>query len=1837
MQIGEYRVLRRLAQTSIAQSFEVVHTATHERYFLKAALHADPRRTAGLLSELTHLSGIAHPALPRLVHIGLGGATDSLAVDTPYFVAAWQPGQSLRTQFLSGQASALAPARPTSDVIAVVLAVLVDGAAALAALHAAGVVHRDVAPQNLLWDGAQLSLVDLGFAAPRHTEEVAGTPGYLAPEALFGAYDERSDLYSLGLCAVAVLAGHDPFTAASIGELLIAKQRGVAEAALATAPQALRPLLSQLVAPDPRARPASAHEVEAEARILADVLGYPQRQRPQVPHADVELHARCRRATEALLTEALSGARTEQHRVSATAAPEELRSAHHLLTELLLAPAARIAVVAPQHAGAERIVARAARAASVSGLSAAAPPFELTYLDVARVNNTAAAASLATATTHRPLSPTRTAHADSGAARTVDAKPARAIELVQSYGHPDALRLATTLSAAPLVANHLVLLCEAPPLESTWVVVTLEPLAANALHAWCTQVVGSAPPPSWLTAFAEVTGGWPALATVALAALGATPYATMPHEPTNEQQRTEVSAFVRRAAPEAARILALAAAYAPAPIAAVRDLAHCGVAAINSAIAELGAKHLRWQGEAIGVSAAVAAVACAADSPFATVARELLATTPLEAPHARARLWLMCTPDARDAAACMQLAQALVSEHAAPALARALAEPFVHDAGARVSPQQRAHAACIAAQSAIAQSHYPAAVALAQHALAELPQQAGLLSAQAQRRMGKPQAALAQLTAIIAAHGATADLRGEQGRIHIALGQYQLATQAVASFAATNPRCAEAAALAHYYVGETAQAQQHAHTALAQWAAVRDTHGVARARAILAMLEQHDGHLADAAQHYAEAAQAARRAGDSHTAATCDANGGSVRADRGLYGTALGNYTSAAAVFTALQAMAERDAADANRAFVLLGMLQFAAAERVLRDLQERPNLAPHLARYALVYRGDAAWGQGDDDAARAHYHAAAVAAEAAADQRVALAALAAQLDRWPTTDAVSPLLLTAALANDAESARATLAVGRALIHGAALTSEQAKALHAQLIEVLARCESEGRHERSFRTAVLLAQLQWQCDAGGAALTATPLEPSATLAAHHTAHPDARIVSDAALTTPHAARAAQESAVPAKRTVAAYCAVAMRALQAVLDDLPPTLRPTWQTDRDVQDLQQLQQMLHAVPAAGPAQAATRNARHTVGPNRAVAPMTAPTDAATRATGYAAYSPVATPPAAPGALDTTTGFAAHVGREPRATIPGALTAVAAAALPSAQLDPRTAEALGLNSAAPPPDNTLIEVSWLRRLLVLGRRLASEPQMARILDEIIETAIEITNAERALILLQQGTEFTVAAARGFGATRDPAHDFSTQIANKAAREGVPVLTVDAGTDTRFDANHSIAALRLRSVVAVPLWFRSQSIGCLYVDHRIRQGAFEQADIGRLRDLADLAASALANAQLTATLSAQRAEIASLNAQLAEELALRETELVTTRHALAHAAANAPLLHSTRNDNFAELVGNAPAFCTAIATLERACTSLLPAVIVGESGTGKELVARALHFHGPRANGPFVAVNCGALAEPLLESELFGHVRGAFTGALRDRPGLFERADGGTLFLDEITDTSPAMQTKLLRVLQDGEVRRLGSETSRHVSVRVIAATQLPLAELVATGRFREDLRYRLDVLTIALPPLRDRVSDILPLAHMFAARLRKKPTTFAPAVERALLAHSWPGNIRELENAVARAIALGDDVLSLEDFPELARAASQLSEGTSHPTRSTALELHEATRHEGELDLRTAVDTLETQYIRTALQRARGNHSAAAKLLGLSRFGLQKKMQRLGLTRTSDVEQMPPKPQ
>ena len=519
--------------------------------------------------------------------------------------------------------------------------------------------------------------------------------------------------------------------------------------------------------------------------------------------------------------------------------------------------------------------------------------------------------------------------------------------------------------------------------------------------------------------------------------------------------------------------------------------------------------------------------------------------------------------------------------------------------------------------------------------------------------------------------------------------------------------------------------------------------------------------------------------------------------------------------------------------------------------------------------------------------------------------------------------------------------------------------------------------------------------------------------------------------------------------------------------------------------------------------------------------------------------------------------------------------------------------------------------LRRLLRINKRLNSDLRLSRVLETIIDTVIELTDAERGFLLLKDSDgELVVKVARNIDQTslEGPSSSLSRSIAKQAADSGEPVITVDATGDSRFSELLSVSDLHLRSVLAVPLAVKGQVVGTIYVDHRLRKGVFGDDELAMVLDFADQGAIAIENARVLSELRRREQQVQSLNRRLERELKVQEAALSDARVELKESRQAAALRYDYR-----QIVGQSPCMLDLFRLLDRVTDTSLPVVIEGESGTGKELVARAIHFHGPRKEHAFVSENCAAIPETLLESALFGHVRGAFTGADREARGLFAIADGGTLFLDEVAEMSPAMQGKLLRVLQDGVFHRVGGERAEKVDVRVLVATNKNLTDMVESGKFRKDLFYRLSVVRLHLPPLRERSEDIPLLLRHFLEKAAQHAGAAVKTIEPTALAklcrYGWPGNVRELENEIARAGAFAGPAIATSDL-------------SSHI--QTGQDPSETIRNEPDnLRLKHRVERLERQLVREAMSRSQGNQTKASALLGLSRFGLQKKLRRYNL--------------
>ncbi|WP_437969418.1 sigma 54-interacting transcriptional regulator [Sorangium sp. So ce260] len=529
----------------------------------------------------------------------------------------------------------------------------------------------------------------------------------------------------------------------------------------------------------------------------------------------------------------------------------------------------------------------------------------------------------------------------------------------------------------------------------------------------------------------------------------------------------------------------------------------------------------------------------------------------------------------------------------------------------------------------------------------------------------------------------------------------------------------------------------------------------------------------------------------------------------------------------------------------------------------------------------------------------------------------------------------------------------------------------------------------------------------------------------------------------------------------------------------------------------------------------------------------------------------------------------------------------------------------------PAQPAARMELVLKLLEINRRLSSTLDAEEVLRLAMDAAIELTGAERGFVILASRpsspddrgkARLEVAVARNLDRERVGKSQlkFSHGIAKRVVERGEAVLTVDALADERFHGNASVHALRLRSIVCVPIRAHGAVLGAVYLDNRFQRGKFAEGDADLLGAFADQIAVALHNGRLMAELRDRTRALEEEQRRVAELMRSQADEIERLSHELERTRADA------RHD-FPEIAGRSAPMRAVLALCERVAESDVTVTVTGESGTGKELVARAIHSGGPRREGPFVAVNCAALPEALLESELFGHVKGAFTGAVRDHGGLFLSARGGTLFLDELGEIPVGVQAKLLRALQEREIRPVGSDRSVAVpDVRVVCATNRDLREEVARGRFREDLYYRISVIEIRLPPLRDRPDDIPAIAEAIveklAARQGRPAFRLSRGALRRLMSYGWPGNVRQLENVLSRACVLAPG-------PEIGPADIQLPAAAPAP------------RARSRGDYRGA----EAERIRAALDLARWNVCEVSRSLGIPRTTLYRKLAQHGLLR------------
>ncbi|MBL8769426.1 MAG: sigma 54-interacting transcriptional regulator [Planctomycetes bacterium] len=507
---------------------------------------------------------------------------------------------------------------------------------------------------------------------------------------------------------------------------------------------------------------------------------------------------------------------------------------------------------------------------------------------------------------------------------------------------------------------------------------------------------------------------------------------------------------------------------------------------------------------------------------------------------------------------------------------------------------------------------------------------------------------------------------------------------------------------------------------------------------------------------------------------------------------------------------------------------------------------------------------------------------------------------------------------------------------------------------------------------------------------------------------------------------------------------------------------------------------------------------------------------------------------------------------------------------------------------------------RTFVAINRSVLRETDRDRLLERLVEYAVALTGARRGyLVMLRAGQVEFESRAGDIGAGAD---EVSRSIVLDAIKQRRPLVTANARADTRLQGRRSIEDFDLRSVLCVPFQTEAGIEGAIYVDNPVREGMFSTRSIDLLEALAGQAAIAIGNLE-------HRAQVESLNTDLEKRVQLRERELREARRALD----GKPTVESG-------MVAESESMRQLLRLADRVAASDLPILIRGDSGTGKEVLARRIHASSPRASRAFVAENCSAVPETLLESEFFGYTKGAFTGADHDHDGLFVQADGGTLFLDEIGDMPASLQAKLLRALQEKAVRPLGSTRSLAIDVRLVCATHRNLEEMVQSGAFREDLYYRIRGATLTLAPLRERSEDVAPLARVFLDRLNArygtKRTMTAPLLRR-LVHHDWPGNVRELESEVTRLYHLATgDVIDEADFDPKPRAVPDL---------------------EGRAVVRVKpIDVIEKEAIELALRDCGGNREEAARRLHISRAAFYVKLKKYELAQSSPSSRSPRKP-
>jgi transcriptional regulator with GAF, ATPase, and Fis domain len=532
------------------------------------------------------------------------------------------------------------------------------------------------------------------------------------------------------------------------------------------------------------------------------------------------------------------------------------------------------------------------------------------------------------------------------------------------------------------------------------------------------------------------------------------------------------------------------------------------------------------------------------------------------------------------------------------------------------------------------------------------------------------------------------------------------------------------------------------------------------------------------------------------------------------------------------------------------------------------------------------------------------------------------------------------------------------------------------------------------------------------------------------------------------------------------------------------------------------------------------------------------------------------------------------------------------------DARVVGVRKLEDIDPASSRTATAPERMAQLYALQRRIGAAAGLDEVFSAVADAALDLTPGATHVTLVlrdeapgEETREYVPVLTRirgpsGKGSAPTGPVPVARSVFRKVVAERAAVHAADAPRDV--GGSDSLVGASIRSTVGVPLFQGDDLVGVLQVDNRSAPGMLSAADVDALAVLSAYASLSLANARLIEKL------------RLAEDRLRRENSYLKEKQAERHGGAR-------------EIIGKSTAMATLLAQVDKVADTRVSVLIEGETGTGKELVASALHYRSRRRDKLFVTQNCAALPETLLESELFGHKKGSFTGATEEKKGLFEIANGGTLFLDEVGETALSLQAKLLRALQEGEIRPVGATQPRHVDVRIVAATNRALEEEVRAGRFREDLYYRLKVFPLRMPPLRERREDVPLLAGHFLGRyareIGKSTGGFAQQTMELLVAYDWPGNVRELQNEVQRLVIQVD--------PEGIVTPDLLS---SH-LRKTEGVLGRAGVTKG--TLREMMESVEKYLLLETLRDHGNNKTSAAKTLGITREGLHKKLRQLGI--------------